>query len=235
MTLRRRLLSFFAAIAVVGAVALMPLGVGLSLIKPEAIGFSARATSGTVWSGRIDDAVIGPLALGDFDVRLSPLQLLLGRVSLALKNPVNRSEKITLVAVSGKQGFDHATLRIAAAHAFAPLPIDMIDLDDVSLRMANGRCVRASGKVRLGLGADLGGITLGQGLSGTLRCDSAAIGATLISQSAMERVLLRVTPRKGYRATIIVNAGSAERVAEMARLGFRETSQGMVMRVSGKF
>ncbi|QHL90855.1 type II secretion system protein GspN [Sphingomonas changnyeongensis] len=66
---------------VVALIALMPLRVVLGLMPPV---LAARAATGSLWSGRLVDARIGPLMLGDVQAGLDPLALLTGRVRLGL-------------------------------------------------------------------------------------------------------------------------------------------------------
>lgn len=228
----RRIVAVFCAIFVAALIMLMPLRAALTLISADKFGLSARAARGTVWHGHLVGVSAGGLSLGDFDAGLSPLQLLRGKAALSL---VGASGRAVLVTTPARIGVDHATLTLSAGTAFAPLPIKSVDLSDVSVRLTRGRCSQATGQVKIDLAKDIGGINLGQGMVGTLRCEGAALTTTLVSQSAMERIMVSITPAQGYRATIIVRADTAARVASLTAAGFREGAQGMVMQISGVF
>ena len=232
---RNFLIGVFALTLFVALAALMPLRVALGAVDPARFGLSARTASGTIWHGQLRGVALGEVPLGDFAVALSPWQLLRGRAAFALVGMTDPASRATLIATPGTVGVDGATLKLAGGEAFAPLPVDSLDLTDANVRLDHGRCLSASGQMRVNTAGDIGGITLPQGLIGTLRCDGDAISSVLVSQSAMEQVRVSASPGKGYRATIIVHADTPEHILKLTAIGFRETAQGLVMQISGKF
>jgi general secretion pathway protein N len=235
MMTRPRLFALFAVSLCAALIALMPMRVAVGMIDPARFGLSARAVTGTIWRGQLRGVVIGEVPLGDFAARLSPLALLRGRAAFALVGITEPSARATLIATPGTIGVEGATFKLAGGAAFAPFPVDTIDLTEANVRLDDGRCLSASGQVRVNITGDFGGIRLGQGLVGMLRCDGDAVSTNLVSQSAMERVKLSLSPGKGYNATIIISGNTPERIQKLATIGFRETAQGLVMHVSGKF
>ena len=217
MASRNFLIGAFALTLLVALAALMPLRVALGTVDPARFGISARMASGTIWHGQLRGVALGEVPLGDFAVALSPWQLLRGRAAFALVGMADSASRATLIATPRMVGVDGVTLKLAGVAAFAPLPVDSLDLTDANVRLDHGRCLSASGQMRVNTAGDIGGITLPKGLVGTLRCDGDAISSVLVSQSAMEQVRLSVSPGKGYRATIIVHADTPERILKIGR------------------
>jgi len=63
----------------------LPLRVGLTLIGGERSPLSAMAAEGSIWSGRLIDARIGAVPLGDPEVGLKFWPLFVGRQRLAIE------------------------------------------------------------------------------------------------------------------------------------------------------
>jgi general secretion pathway protein N len=231
----RRIVPLFVLTLALALTLMLPLRLIFAFARLGDMGLSARAVTGSVWNGQLAGATIGGVPLGDLNAALSPFALLNGRVSIGLSSQNDLTARATLIATGNQIGVDQATLRLAAPGAFAPLPIDAVGLGDVRFRLKDDRCAQASGQVRVNISDAIGGVTLGQGLTGALRCDGDALGVTLVSQTGMERIIVRIRPGQGYRATIIVAAANADRAKILSRSGFRETAQGFAMQISGQF
>jgi general secretion pathway protein N len=231
----RRTIILFGFALLLALVAMVPLRLIFAAVRPADLALSARAVTGSVWRGQLKGAAVAGLPLGDLNAGLSPFALLKGRASFALSSQNDPTARAILIATASRIGVDHATLKVKSRGAFSPLPIEGLDLSDVRFRLKAGRCAEASGQVRVDIADMIAGIRLDQGMVGTLRCDGDALGVTLVSQTAMERIIVRITPQQGYRATIIVAAGSADRAQQLSASGFRETAQGFVMQISGSF
>ena len=58
----------------------MPMRIALGLSGVERLGVAAREVRGTLWSGRIDQLMLGTMPVGSVNAALSPVSLLMGRV-----------------------------------------------------------------------------------------------------------------------------------------------------------
>ena len=81
-----RALTYVPILLAVIAVALffLPLRLAVGMAGLEGSRFSAKAITGSVWSGRIEGAQIGPFPLGDLDAGVRFLPLLTGRLLMDL-------------------------------------------------------------------------------------------------------------------------------------------------------
>ena len=221
----------FAGAFLLSLLLLMPLSVALSMFGLTDQGLSARAASGTVWSGKLVEARIGQIAVGDVAVRLKPLPLLVGRATIDMESPFGRGALTSL-----KSGFaiDDATVKLATARVFTPIPLDALDLTNVSVKFSGDRCEKAQGRVRAAFTGDVGGLSLGQGLSGVVRCEGGALLLPLVSQSAMERLNLYLRHDGGYRAEFFVRSTDPAMSGKLGSAGFAPAPGGFVLRLAGK-
>jgi general secretion pathway protein N len=221
----------FVGVLVLALIVFLPLSVALSMFGLTKHGLSARAATGTIWSGKLVEARIGRLAVGDVAVGLKPLPLVVGRATIVLQNALGRA-----AMTSTKSGFaiDNATAHLSTARVFAPIPLDGLDLTGVSVAFAANKCDKASGRVRATFSRDVGGLALAQGLSGAVRCDGGVLLLPLVSQSAMERLNLHIQGNGGYRAEFFVRSTDPAMAAKLGSAGFAPTPSGFVLRLSGK-
>lgn len=185
--------AFAAAALLFALVATLPMRFAVDLFGFGARGLSARAATGNVWAGALQQARIGPVALGDVRARLNLLPLFLGRARLSLRGDGDGAPIVGAVAVT-RHGFgiDDFSGRFRIG---GPLPIAAIDLDDVSAGFAGGRCVRGEGRVRAtGTGAFSGAT-----LAGGARCDGAALLLPLADAGGTARLDLRLFADGRYR------------------------------------
>lgn len=219
---RPRIAIIFVALLLVALVLTLPLAV----VLPDR-GLSARAVTGSIWSGRLRDAQVGRIALGDLDVAAHPFALLTGQMRATVSGPIGKG---TLV---GSRGVANMTARLPVATLFAPVPLTGLELDNVSAVFERGRCDRAEGRVRATFTGDVGGLSLTQGLSGVARCESGLLLFPLVSASAMERLNLRIAGDGNYKAELIVRSTDPVLAAKLAASGFVSTQAGYVLRLSG--
>lgn len=224
-------IALFAGLLLLFLAVLMPLSLALSIFGLSAQGLSARAASGTVWSGRLAEARIGQIAIGDVAVGLKPLSLLVGRPSVAMQGPLGRG---ALTSSKSSFAIDDVTAKLSTAKAFAPIPLDSLDLASVTISFAGERCERAQGRVRATFAGDVGGLSLAQGLSGVARCEGGALLLPLVSQSAMEKLDLYLQGDGGYRAAFFVRSTDPAMAGKLGAAGFAPTQGGFVLRLSGK-
>jgi general secretion pathway protein N len=211
----------FGALLLVALILTVP----LALVLPERI-LSARAVSGTIWSGHLNEAAVGRLPVGDVDVGIAPLSLLSG-------SPQASVQGILGTAKLSRAGIADATARLATGALFGAIPLAAVDLDDVTVKFRGGRCEAAEGRVKASFSGEVGGLSLAQGLSGVARCDGGLLMLPLVSQSAMERLNMRVAGDGSYRSEFIVKSTDPALASKLAASGFQSTQGGFVLRLSG--
>jgi general secretion pathway protein N len=229
--MKRGRMILFVSVLLLSLILFMPLSLALSMFGLTAQGLSARAASGTIWSGRLAEARIGEIAVGDAAVGLKPISLLAGRLSIDMQGALGRG-----ILTSMKSGFaiDNATAKLSTAKTFAPIPLDGLDLANVSVAFVGGKCEAAQGRVRATFTGDVGGLSLAQGLSGAARCERGALLLPLVSQSAMERLSLYLQGDGGYRAEFLVRSTDPAMAGKLGAAGFAPTPGGFVLRLAGK-
>jgi general secretion pathway protein N len=219
---RGRIAIIFVALLLAALVLTLP----LALVLPDRA-LSARAATGTIWSGRLNEAHVGRVALGDLEVGVRPLALLTGSVRARVSGALGKGE------IVGGRGIANMTARLPVATLFAPVPLTELEFDSVSAVFERGRCEQATGRVRATFVGDIGGLSLAQGLSGIARCEGGLLLLPLVSQSAMERMNLRVAGNGSYTAELIVRSTDPMLAAKLAASGFASTQAGYVLRLSG--
>lgn len=201
-------------------------------------GISARKVDGIIWDGSIRDLRAGQMPVGDVNARLYFWPLLLGRAQIAF----SRGDAPLAPGLGGSVtrrigGFEVSNLKatLPVQTLFAPLPAENIELQDFSVRFIAGRCAEASGNVRLTLTGTLPGVDLANGLLAKPRCEGGKLLIPLLSQSAMERVNLRIAGDGSYEATVFLEGDRNEQAALLALAGFRAVAGGYRMVRKGRF
>jgi general secretion pathway protein N len=187
LPMRRAVL--FAILFVLALLVLLPLRLVIG-----GSGLSAREASGTIWSGTLKEARVGPAVLGDLDVRVAPLPLLTGRLQLDLSRPGAAPDRLSgsLVLSRNRRAIERATGLVPIEASIGALPLASLDLTDVTARFRDGICDRAEGIVRANLSASATGSNLPASLSGTARCDRGAVLVPFALGGTGGRVELRI-------------------------------------------
>lgn len=186
----------------------LPMRAALGLFGLDERGISAREVRGSVWMGRLTEARMGAMPLGDLQASLSPVQLFVGRARIDVDGGTGPDRLAGAIGVSRNSlGLDDVTAKLQAGSSFAPLPIASIDLTDLSVRFADGQCQRAEGRVRANLEGAIGGVRLGGGLTGNARCEGGALLMPLVGESGMEQVMLKLWPDGRFSADVSVRQG----------------------------
>lgn len=228
--------AMFGAAFVIALIVFMPMRLVLGWFGLGETGLTARAVNGSVWWGSMSDTRFGDLQLGDLRARLSPVQLFVGRARVTLDGRESSKPLHGAIGVSRHSfGLDDMTASLAAGNIFAPVPVSVIDLDDVSVRFQDGTCQHAEGRVRANLSGDLAGIALTQGLAGTARCDSGALLLPLASQSGTETAALRLWATGRFRAELSVQPTDPAVVPKLVLSGFQPGANGYTLAIEGKF
>lgn len=213
-------LAFIAAL-----IALFPMRIALSLAGGQAI--SAKSVSGPVWHSRIEDLAAGPVRAGNVTARLRLLPLLVGRLELGLeRDGADPPLEGAIVAGSGGRGVK----RMSGALGFnAPAPFSLmkLDLSDATLRFSGGRCVGASGGIRIA--ADPGlvkSLSLASTFSGQLKCADGLAVAQLASQSGLERLRIEADEGGIVAASLFLTGLRGEAGPALALAGFKPVPGG---------
>lgn len=210
-----RLLIVFAVALAAGLVATAPLSLALG---GDAL--AARESSGSVWAGRLDGAVLGPLPLGDVEASLDPLRLLTGKASFRLQATGGAAAGRGRVTLGGKAlSIENLTGSTPLSLLGAAPPVDgVLRLKAVDAAFANGLCTRAAGEVSADL--SLGDAPLP--LSGRPECRGAALALPLAgSRDGVGVTMLLTLQQNGaYRADTHVATAEAGLGAMLAGAGF---------------
>lgn len=137
-------------------------------------GLAAREASGSVWSGTLKEARVGPALLGDLDARVAPLPLLTGRMRIDLARPGPAPDRLSgaLVVSRDRQAIEGATGLVSLDAPAAAFPVTALELTDVTVRFRDGTCDRADGLVRATLLPGAAGLP--PSLAAAVRCDRGA-------------------------------------------------------------
>lgn len=228
--------SLFVALAFLFAlVALLPLRLAVSWMALEERGLSARAASGSLWFGMLQEARLGPVPLGDVSARLNLLPLFLGKARLALASE-DPDNGISGAIVATRSGFAFDSIDGRLGGLVLPhVPVGRVELDDFSAGFANGQCVMAGGRLRVFAGGDLAALGLANGLSGVPRCDGEALLLPLAGRSGLERIDIRLFADGRYRAELRVAAGDPAMGQRLAAAGLQPVAGGYGLRFDGRF
>ncbi|MEH6701715.1 type II secretion system protein N [Parasphingorhabdus sp.] len=229
------LLILLAVVAVV--LFFLPLRLAIGMAGLEGSRFSAKAISGSVWSGRIEGAQIGPFPLGDLDAGVRFLPLLTGKLLMDLERKPSPGDD-GLFATVGKSGksllVQDVTTVLGVGRQLAPLPASDIDLRSVNITFAGGRCQSASGQVRVSLDANIPGLDLKQGLLGNAICQDGVLELPLQSGSGMEQLTLKLEGNGFYTARLFLSGSDRAWTLLLPTLGFRNVSGGYAIKVAGQ-
>ena len=225
--------ALLGAMFVAALLVFLPMRVALGWLGVGEQGLSARAATGSVWSGRLIDARFGDLALGDLDAGVSPLALLIGQARVSL----HRGDALHGTIGLSRHGrrIDALTASLPTGRIFAPLPVTRLDLSEVTIHFTDDACDTAEGRVTATLVGAVGGVALPASVSGNARCDGGALLLPLASQAGTENVLLRVTGAGRYTAALSLQTSDPAAVQQLAAAGFVAGPGGYRLSVEGSF
>jgi general secretion pathway protein N len=219
----------FAAFLAAALIVLMPMRLALGWLGLARAGLTARDAHGTVWSGGLDEAALGPVPIGDVRARLGALPLLFGHARVAL----SRSDPDPLAGTIdvSRHGFGvrRATGRIAAGALLAPAPVASIDLADVSAEFADGRCISASGQISATLAGPLAAVM--PGLTGQATCENEAVLIPLAGGGG--RIDLRLGANGRYRLDARVTGANEAVAGALQGAGFSPVPGGYALHRDG--
>jgi general secretion pathway protein N len=227
---RARAIVLFVAVFVGTLVLTFPLGAALSWFGGDKAGVSARAARGDVWTGQLFDARMGPIAIGFARVGLKPLPLLTGRVEWGADTTIGFGRMFRDIQSNGVTG---VSAKLPVGPVFAPVPVETIELVETSVAFKGDACYRAAGRVRVVFAGQIAGLSLASGLSGVARCEGRDLLIPLVSQSAMERLTLRITGSGQWTGVLAVKADDAALATKLTASGFEAVASEYVLRLSG--
>jgi general secretion pathway protein N len=201
-------------------------------------GVTARKVDGIIWDGSIRDLRLGKLPVGDVNARLLFVPLFMGRAEILLSR--GNAQFVPGISGSVSRGLNGVSVNNLSATLpvgtlFAPFPTENIQFEGVSARFAAGRCMEASGQVRLTLSDTMPGLNLQNGMLGQPRCDGAQLLLPLVSQSAMERADIRLSADGSYTVTAMLNGDRGDQAAALNLAGFRSVAGGYRLVQKGRF
>ena len=215
--------------------ALLPLRLAIGFWDFGRMGLSARAATGSLWFGVLQEARLGPAALGDVGARLNLLPRLVGRARLSLFGAEESGGFRGAITLSRHAvAFDDVRGRINTASSL-PLPIAAIEFDDVSVAFTDGRCTRAEGRLQAQGGSAVAGIGFASRMNGVARCAGGGLLLPLVGETGNERLNLRFDAGGRWWADFAVRAGDAATDAQLAAAGFRRAGSFYVRRFDGAF
>lgn len=235
LTLSRRMRIILIAALVLGAILFLPMRVALGLAGLDRVGLSARDVTGTMWSGRIDQLMLGDMALGTVRAGLSPWPLFVGRARFDIVRANGAPDDLAgaITMGFGRVGIDDVTGTVPLGRSFAPLPVGSLTLEDVSAYFTGDICGHAEGRVRAHMAGQFPGLNLTQGLSGVAACDGEALLLPLVSQSGLEKVNLRLWRSGRYAAEMRVETADPALAAALGLAGFRAAGNALVLTAQG--
>ena len=218
-----------------GLVLFMPMRIALGLSGLERLGVAAREVRGTLWSGRIDQLMLGAMPVGSVNAALSPVSLLMGRARFDIWRRLGAADDLSgaLTVGFGRVGIDDVTGAVPLGRSFAPLPIGSLVMEDVTAYFSGDRCGHAEGRVRAQMAGQFPGLNLTQGLSGVASCDGEALLLPLVSQSGLEKISLRIWRSGRYVAEMRVETADAALADALAKAGFAEAGGARLLKVEG--
>lgn len=211
---------------------LTPIGVAANWL-----GVSARSSQGVVAIGTLRDATWGRTAFGDINLQLQPTQLFLGRLAFGL----SRGEVTGNPGVSGSAGqglggvyVEGLTATLDGRAVSDDLEGSDLRLEGLSFQFSGGRCTSASGVVRLDLSRTPFADAIKGGLIGNANCSKGDLLLPLLSQSTMEKLVLRLKGDRSYQATLTIMEPAPETANYLQLAGFRPIAGGYRLVRSGK-
>ena len=233
MTVRKPL-SLIGALVLFGLLALlllMPLGFAAKVMR-----VSARHSQGTIMSGALRDASMGIVRIGDVNARLTILPLFTGKIGFTLQRGVAPHTP----GISGRLGTgfggiyaDDLTATVDGKGLIKGLDGGQLHFETFSFAFSGGKCADASGVVRLSLDDSALDAVVPGGMIGNAECRNGDLVLPLMSQSTMERALIRVKADGSYQLTLSISEPVPAMAAALGLSGFQPIAGGFRLVRSG--
>ena len=225
-----------AAIVLAVLALFFPLRLAIEAADLPRFGLAARDVSGSIWDGRIGGLALGRQDLGSFDVQLRPGPLLLGRAAMRFDRRDELQGPLSGTLLSGGQthGVEGLTGRLSAALLFAPVPVEALEFDGVTVLFANGACREARGQMTAVVGTRFGGLDLTRGLAGPVSCEGQRVRARLASAGGRESLEFFLAEDGRYRAFMTLRGVPQQVAAPLGLLGFQTGPDGLTLTMSSR-
>ncbi|MCJ7421080.1 type II secretion system protein N [Sphingomicrobium astaxanthinifaciens] len=231
----RRWIAYALAVFAVALVTLFPLRLAMDLALGREALLSARQVAGTVWAGRVGDAMLGRERLGSFDVGLRPLSLLLGRTEVEVERLGDPDGPLSgrFFLAGTSEGVADLDGRVAVADLVAPLPIEALRFEAVDALFDGEGCVRAQGRITA-LPATAIAPLSGE-LSGPLSCaPDGRVEALLTGARGAETVALHLGADGEIVAAITITGAPPMLGEALEAAGFERTDTGWTLATRGR-
>lgn len=226
-----RWLVWGGGIGLLAVLLLMPLRIVLSASDLAQVGLSARQVAGSIWYGRIGDLMLGRQLLGTFDVRLSPGDLFLGRVAMPFERLGSADGPLTGVLRTGGslRGVEQMTGTLSVGQLLGRAPVESLDLRQVTILFAEGRCRQAEGQVSAKLAIALGPFPLERGFAGTLSCEGERVRVRMASPAGSERIEFFISAEGQVRGWVTIRSPLPGLDALLSGYGFAVGTEGLTL------
>lgn len=200
----------------------------LRLVLPGGA-LSAWWVSGTIWSGQLHRASVGPLALGDLETGWRwPLRLHMrstGREPLAFVAGRADGDAVRIEQLEGVMPF---------AASYGLLSLKGVAVRNASFTWGQAGCSEAAGRITMRAAMAMPGSTPELSLGGNLRCRGGNLVARLASPSGLESVEASLFPNLGWQMRLLVRPTNADVAGQLVSAGFRQTPLGYERLVQGE-
>ena len=218
--------TIFGFLAIVAALLVgllfVPLATAIDVLQMRKFGFEAAQVEGNLWEGRIYDASLAKVKLGDVMTRLSFEDLTKGRLRLNMEGS-DEVSRLKGVFSFGWGGLGIDDFNIGLPMMAGPPPIGSVTLivDGLKASFPGGECQDGRGEVR----AYLSG-ALPSEMSGPALCRDGNLAFDLASPSGREREEVTILAPNKYRVKLFIKPVSP-RVEQVIRAkGFVPTGDG---------
>ena len=223
----------FAVVLLVTMIACWPMRAALGAAGVERLGLSARDVEGTLWAGRLSEARLGELPLGDLDARLAFWPMLAGETRLSLDAEDGPFQAVLIRArdQAGVRGLDlQAPLSALGLGGQASGAATLIQAD---VLFVENQCAEASGRVRIDGLAGPGWTA--PPLEGTLACDDGQLLARMNGADAQVELMadMRVRPSGAWTLTLLAQPRDPLLAPLMEAQGFIAGPEGLLYEARG--
>lgn len=144
----RTLAGLFAALLPVLLLVALPLRIALEWSGPAGQALTARMAAGSVWNGRLEDAFLAGIPLGDAELKLSPLSLVTGSPAVRLVSPT----LTTTLQMGRRQGLAQADgSLLLPADSLMPGAGLILRAERLTALFSADTCLQASGLLNVAL------------------------------------------------------------------------------------
>lgn len=220
---RRRLTLLFVAALALMLVVLLPLRLALGWIGFDRHGIAAIDATGSIWNGRLRNAVWRGRSLGDMEVSLRPLSLLTGVRGIDFS-----TRELSGSLSSGRiDGVERVNGEVVLERIESMPGLSLrIMLRDVALLFGDRRCAKAAGQVAID--ASFAGLDTPIRLQGAPACDGEYARVELVSTGTPRiDATLQFDADGRYRVHTRVDDADPATALGLQVAGFQRTPSGL--------